>query len=65
MTSPGKDTLNSLWIDERGAVWQHVSYTDKPTAAFKNVSDPTLRLSGVVGSRLLADLRMLKPEGDA
>jgi hypothetical protein len=59
---PSEETLGTLWIDDKGVYWEQVSYTDQPTASFRRLDDRSQRLSGVVGSLLLDQLVLCKPE---
>jgi hypothetical protein len=59
---PSKETLGTLWIDDKGVYWEQVSYTDRPTASFRRLDDHSQRLSGVVGCLLLDQLVLCKPE---
>jgi len=56
MTKFDKDTLGKLYLDERGRLWQHISYAAEPTATLKQVG-VTEHVGGVVGSPLLSGFR--------
>lgn len=65
-------TVGKFFIDERGDLWEHISYCANPTATFRRVGEtlvapgacPT-RMTAAVGAPLISQLRLLVPEGNA
>lgn len=53
------ETLGRCFIDDEGVIWEHITYTDQPTASFRRAVDHSQRLSGVIGSNLLGSLKPL------
>jgi hypothetical protein len=45
------ETVGTYFIDEHGDIWQHIAYTDRPTAALQRVGNGERR-SGVVGAAI-------------
>lgn len=71
-TPIGTETVGKYFVDERGELWKHIAYSDRPTATLERVSEPQFvamgdaesRMTAVVGSQLLDGFTLLIPEGD-
>jgi hypothetical protein len=58
----GRDTIGRYYTDRDGQLWQHIAYTDQPTACLAKVSNPDHdRIRGVVGSKTFEGFTPLVP----
>ena len=55
-------TLGRYFVDERGEVWQHITFCERPTASLRRVNDDAIRVGGAVGAPIFDGYVMLEPE---
>ncbi len=64
MNTPiGEATLGRYFLDERGQLWQHITYAASPTATLRQVGTEQYR-GGCIGSPILDGFTLLVPEDE-